>query len=1093
MLLGLFTDEKRRRSAMENTGIEIDFLMNKDNYYLSLDDKKKLKIYDDEFDLSDIALYQIEEVSFEDQAPRKEALENVLSTMKIDGVNFIYLILGDENGVHFYYGISRNFISEKELELSILDMGEKILEPSIKGNFRGSRTKRVEAFERQNLLDTIQNMKEFSMLEGVPGYTKEDEKFQGVDRLADVMMGDNFGFMIIATPASYDDIKEIEKNLYDVYSRIVPLAKKNIQSGSNSSSSTSKGTSSGSSMSISDSHSKTTQESKSTTDGSSSTHTKQEGTNTNKGTSRSETSGDGRGDSKTNGTSSSGGTSKSESTATGTNHSEAKTEGTSITTGQSKTEGINKGTSSQITEGKGISESITREFVDKKSQDWIKYLDEVIIPRLDYGMGKGIFITTSFLFSDNKTVLKKLENTAISLYSGETGNKVPLKVFPLEKGNESWKALKNFQLPSGRMKEVTGDGHERVSRSALSQYMKANNEFVIGNWITTNELAMIAGLPQKEVVGLALREEVEFGLNYRDDIAKEDKILLGDLVQSGNILKNSQVYLDKKSLDKHIFISGVTGSGKTTTCQNILYESALPFLVIEPAKTEYRIMKEDNPELIVFTLGNENIGTPFRLNPFEFFPHESITSRVDMIKASIEAAFDMEAAIPQIIESAMYGCYEDYGWNITQNINEKYENPFEDGIYAFPTLEDLINKVSEVVEEQGFDTRLKNDYIGSIKARLMGLLMGSKGMMLNTKRSVDFRDLLEKKVVLELEEIRNGSEKSLIMGFVLTNLMQAIKAKFLETGKAYNHITLVEEAHRLLSKFTAGDSLNKKQGVETFTDMLAEIRKYGECLVIVDQIPNKLTPEILKNTNTKIVHKIFASDDKDAIGNTIVLNKDQKEFLSNLETGRAIVFSQGFSKALQVQIRKRTETDAEIKIKDEDLRDSVYAYYAKNYKKGIIMNTQFLDHEPSVEELQKMLDISRDSRLCDLIYLYADLHKELPSDEMMEKIKSVMFQKELENLYSNIKKEKKGVVVKNEKNVEILTNYVVEFGIEYLVRLLSYLYYNSKDKKKTDKYLQIKRKLCKKQNEILIVEYIKKYISDSEISPECLTAFSDLL
>lgn len=31
-----------------------------------------------------------------------------------------------------------------------------------------------------------------------------------------------------------------------------------------------------------------------------------------------------------------------------------------------------------------------------------------------------------------------------------------------------------------------------------------------------------------------------------------------------------------------------------------------------------------------------------------------------------------------------------------------------------------------------------------------------------------------------------------------------------------------------------------------FADMLAEVRKYGESLIIVDQIPNKLTPEVLK-------------------------------------------------------------------------------------------------------------------------------------------------------------------------------------------------------------------------------------------------------
>ena len=69
--------------------------------------------------------------------------------------------------------------------------------------------------------------------------------------------------------------------------------------------------------------------------------------------------------------------------------------------------------------------------------------------------------------------------------------------------------------------------------------------------------------------------------------------------------------------------------------------------------------------------------------------------------------------------------------------------------------------------------------------------------------------------------------------------------------------------------------------------MLAEIRKYGESMIIADQIPNKLTPEVLKNTNTKIVHTIFAQDDKDAIGGTMSLTKDQRVFLSNLKRGRA--------------------------------------------------------------------------------------------------------------------------------------------------------------------------------------------------------------
>lgn len=937
----------------------VDILNNKDNYYFANNFKINY-IEQNPIELKDIALFRIDEISFEDKAPRKEALENVLSSMKIDGVNFIYLILGDEKGVHFYYGIAKNLSSNNETDLSIKDIGKYILEPSIKGNFRGSKVCEINADNKKEVRDIINGMKYYSILEGVPGYTKDDEKFQCADRLADVMMGDTFGFMIIASPLNFDEIKQIESNLYDVYTKLVPLSKKSIQDGNSDNKGTSKGTTDGTSETKGENYSKTSNEGVTITDGTNEGETKGSNSSTSKGTSSSKNSG-GSSSSSSNSTNSGSSEGKSYSKNNGKNHSESKNRGGSESQGTSRSIAVNSSKSIQESTSTTISKSTTIEFTDKKSQDWIKYLDDVIIPRLDYGTGKGIFITSSFMFSNNKAILKKLENTAISLYSGENGNKVPLRSMELNRDNKRNAAikesLKNFQLPKGGYKKENSVDNI-LCRAALSQFVETNKEFSLGNWITTNELAMIAGLPQKEVVGLALKEEVEFGLNFENSIKSENKINIGNLVKSGNVIENIEVYLDKTNLDKHIFITGVTGSGKTTTCQKILLDSELPFLVIEPAKTEYRILTEKFDDLIVFTLGKDTI-TPFRLNPFEFFEHESITSRVDMIRASIEASFEMEAAIPQIIETAIYKSYEEYGWNIATNKNTIWgDRAFDDGVYSFPTLSDIVKNVESVVDEQGFDTRLRNDYIGSIKARLQGLLVGSKGLMLNTKRSIDFEDLLDKKVVLELEEIRGGAEKSLIMGFVLTNLIEAIKAKFYKQG-IHNHITLVEEAHRLLSKFTTGDSYNKKQGVETFSDMLAEIRKYGESLMIVDQIPNKLTPEVLKNTNTKIVHRLFAEDDKEAIGNTIVLEKEQKEFLSNLETGRAIVFTQGFEKAIQVKIKEEINTSSNTQIEIERLQKMVYMYYAKNYKRGIICGSQYFDEEPKLDDIAKLVEVSK--------------------------------------------------------------------------------------------------------------------------------------
>ncbi|OLO25679.1 hypothetical protein BTR23_24200 [Alkalihalophilus pseudofirmus] len=61
-------------------------------------------------------------------------------------------------------------------------------------------------------------------------------------------------------------------------------------------------------------------------------------------------------------------------------------------------------------------------------------------------------------------------------------------------------------------------------------------------------------------------------------------------------------------------------------------------------------------------------------------------------------------------------------------------------------------------------------------------------------------------------------------------------------------------------------------------------------LFLTDQIPNKLAIEVLKNTNTKIIHRLFAKDDKEVIGDTMLMDEKQKQFLSSLHVGEAIIF-----------------------------------------------------------------------------------------------------------------------------------------------------------------------------------------------------------
>ncbi|MDE7312365.1 MAG: hypothetical protein K2N87_12220 [Eubacterium sp.] len=275
--------------------------------------------------------------------------------------------------------------------------------------------------------------------------------------------------------------------------------------------------------------------------------------------------------------------------------------------------------------------------------------------------------------------------------------------------------------------------------------------------------------------------------------------------------------------------------------------------------------------------------------------------------------------MPQILEEAMIGCYEKKGWQLDTNENKK------DNV-EFPMMSDLLEEMKLVVKEKGFSDRMRADYEGSLVSRLSNLTKGTKGRILNCPSSIDFDFLVHNNVIIEMEALKSPEDKALFMGFILSRLSEVIKLEH-KKDSGFRHLTLIEEAHRLLAKADYGDSGSKKAAVETFTDLLAEIRKYGEGLIVVDQIPNKLAPEVLKNTNTKIIHKILARDDKEAVGDTMLMNEKQKESLSALEPGHAIIFSEDTDKPVHVYVERETDTNEE-EMKEQEIKK----LFDKNHK-----------------------------------------------------------------------------------------------------------------------------------------------------------------
>jgi uncharacterized protein len=371
------------------------------------------------------------------------------------------------------------------------------------------------------------------------------------------------------------------------------------------------------------------------------------------------------------------------------------------------------------------------------------------------------------------------------------------------------------------------------------------------------------------------------------------------MVLDRNRIPAGPVRLPGSSLNRHVFVCGATGSGKSQTIRDLL-ESAtragVPWLVIEPSKAEYQLMAARLPSTEIIRIGlGEPDQPPAGLNPLEpavgpagtRFP---LQAHSDLVRALFLACFEAEEPFPQVLTAALTRCYTSAGWDLALG---EPANPGADP--AYPVLDDLQVAAEEVVDEIGYGREVTADVRGFVRVRVSSLRLGTAGRFLAGGHPVDLAALMGRNVVLQIEDVGDDQDKAFLMGAVLIRLAGFLRMRQREHGPAatgLRHLTVIEEAHRLLRNpgLSAGPAAH---AVEMFADLLAEVRAYGEGLIIAEQIPAKLIPDVIKNTAVKIVHRLPAADDRDAVGATMNITPAQSQYLVTLSPGEAAVFSDG--------------------------------------------------------------------------------------------------------------------------------------------------------------------------------------------------------
>jgi len=526
---------------------------------------------------------------------------------------------------------------------------------------------------------------------------------------------------------------------------------------------------------------------------------------------------------------------------------------------------------------------------DPEKKRRIKYyleLEDAYLKHIQLGSANGTWQVGAYFFAPERSVFTRLQSLLQATYVDETSKPTPMRTLEL-KGLKPH--LEQFGLLQTERTEAT------FQRLFAWRFLAPLNSRL---------LSALVHLPKREMPGFRIKRSAEFSLA---EIAPKDAnrvIAIGNILDRGDDTGN--LYnVDVDALQKHTIVVGVTGGGKTNTCFYLLgqlWKFGIPFMVIEPAKSEYRhmmLMSESFKGVgQAFSLGDETV-SPFRLNPFEIMKGVKVQTHLDALKSVFNASFEMWAPMPQVLEKALNHIYHVRGWDLVQNKNHRLPEGVNPGDpdcppEIYPTMKDLYECIEPITESYGYSERIGPDIQAALKARIGSLLIGGKGQMLNTRRSIPPELLFGRPTVVELKMVSEDAEKSFLMGMLLVFLYEYRES--LGPKENLQHVMLIEEAHRLLKNVPTSQNAESAnpagKAVEFFTNMLAEIRAYGQGFIIADQIPNKLAPEALKNTNLKIMHRIVATDDRDSMGGAMNLDDIQKRHVTALGTGRAIVYAE---------------------------------------------------------------------------------------------------------------------------------------------------------------------------------------------------------
>lgn len=578
--------------------------------------------------------------------------------------------------------------------------------------------------------------------------------------------------------------------------------------------------------------------------------------------------------------------------------------------------------------------------------DMLKRIEKQI-DRLDECEGVGMWKNATYVLANNTVQAESVANFLLGLIQGKESfvEASVINTWAKASDKDEFKNVLEYICNFSHPLLVNASDIEKVDEKNTDNAY-AIEPLILANQVTSIELAMLMAFPYKSVKGLSCVECAEFERNvlYKDidrfsnkridEVdAKKRQINLGEIYHMHEF-DGKNVPIDVDELPKHSFITGSTGSGKSTTVYKILHELynnyKIPFLVVEPAKGEY--YKEfDNIASIYST--NSNHGDLLHLNPF-YFPAEGenrifVSEHIDRLNGIFNVCWPMYAAMPAVLKEALEAAYEEAGWDLTLSVNSVSNK-------LFPTFDDLLIQLKRVINASDFSEEVKSNYTGSLITRVKSLTNGIYRQIF-TADGLDDGELFTTNVIVDISKVGSPETKALIMGMIVMRMQEYHMANS-EPVDVLRHITVLEEAHNLLKKTSTEQSSESSnvqgKSVEMIANAIAEMRTYGEGFVIADQAPGLLDESVIRNTNTKMIMSLPDFSDRELVGKAVGLSDEQVVEITRLPRGKAVVYQNNWVAPVlcAVEAFDKSKASEEIKKSSFEKRE----YDAKKVKATIV-------------------------------------------------------------------------------------------------------------------------------------------------------------